>query len=276
MQTRSLNSISRPFPQGKPQTPAKFRGHLEPSFSVPLETKAPLQGVEQLNVNVPISEQQLEAIGKSKEVQKRVGEGAVTGIRNGLQVITNHGEWRRRFDTSKALQGQSENIFDQLSSLLHLILARFNEAIVAKIPEPTPVAQVEATPTPPKQSWLDWGKEKLNLSNSTHTELQSGAGGNPVAFMHYQQVIQKYPNLALETDTTLPFDLGEQAIQASANPTAKRTQLNQVRNQLVEKLKIPVEKKQSGQLSQEAFQNVLSEVLRPINAKVQRIFEKID
>lgn len=285
MQTVSFGSLSRP--QVRQNT------HAVPRFgdipSTPPNSPQLAPEVEQLNPASPVDEyekQATEEFEKALQDQQAQTRSFLKGVEQGLDVIHKNAEWRHQFSEAKAVQGEDkENIFDQLSSLYHLTVARFKEACPPKAKEnkaeatadkaaPTGTqankqARESAAPQPKPADATDQAAEPEEI------ELKP----NPEAFKHYQKVLNRYPALALMDKEVIPFDMGRQAALSSKNPDKLMQFVQQKRNafnKIQLKIRTEIENKQlkedkAAEFQREQLRN--SPALKTIRQELREQFK---
>ncbi|WP_373531484.1 hypothetical protein [Vampirovibrio sp.] len=247
------------------QTPdlPKFKGPetgLRPTLRTGIADDRPDEWipVESLNPTFPmdrvdaiIGPRQSERLAKAQQSQIN---NLLTGLSQGIDVLVQNSAWRHQFTESKVIQGSRENIFDQLSSLWHLAVARFKEAC----PENQDAPEAKALKIEEK----DRLEEALPLANTPSEPLEPEPRPNPEAFENFQKVIVKYPDVALKPAPELPFDLGAQAASVAQNPAEVKKGLNALRQQklsLDQKIKTEA---QARQLKAEALKTHQSEAFK--------------
>lgn len=289
MQTVSFSSLSRP--QGRQNT------HVAPRFgdipSTPPNSPQLAPQVEHLNPASPVDEyekQAVEEFEKALQDQQAQTLGFLKGVEQGIDVIHKNAEWRHQFSEAKALQGEDkENIFDQLSSLYHLTVARFKEACPPKDKAEAKENKAEATadkaaPTdkqankPASESAAQQQKPADAADQSAEPD-EAELKPNPEAFKHYQKVLNRYPALALMDKEMIPFDMGRQAALSSKNPDKLMKFVQQKRNtfnKIQQKIRTKIENKQlkedkAAEFQREQLRN--SPALKTIRQELREQFK---
>lgn len=292
MQTVSFASLSRP--QGRPNSHVATR--FGDTQSIPANSSQPTPDVEQLRPTDPVDEYEKQAAEEFEKAfleQQAQTRSFLKGLERGIEVISKNAEWRHQFSEAKAMQGEDkENIFDQLSSLYHLAVARFKEAFPPKdkaeakdnkaeapTDKATPAGTRTSQPATQPATQKTQQPQPADATDQQTEQDEAELKPNPEAFKHYQKVLVRYPALALMDKEAIPFDMGKQAALSSKNPDKLMKLVQEKRNtfnKIQQKIRTEIENKQleGDKAAEFQWEQLKSDpTLKTIRAQLKRQFK---